>query len=83
MFLDVVLIILYPSVHFIAELSSHSHHPANPKEELVLVLQRSGGYLGWNEVPNGVVVGLGAMLVVKALATLTWGYAVILPLSHL
>lgn len=61
MSMDVLFVILYPIVHAIAA-SAEKGRKHDPHDKGAL-----------SSIPLSVMFGLGAMLVVKALASLTWG----------
>lgn len=80
MSLDIVFICCYPIVYFIAQhyIPKHEHD----KNDFGSFKDRNEGKEGgkgifgvWEDVPVGIIVGIVVMLVVKALAGMTWGYA--------
>lgn len=80
MFLDIVLITLYPLVYLVARSYTPKHHGAGTSDDSTFMSPHHddddgrGGIIGvWKGVPTGIMVGVAGMLIVKAFAGLTWG----------
>ena len=74
----VLLVACYPIVHLIAKSAMKRHHGSHRNDLLQdqsehPEVYRKGMVGTWDGVPSGVIIGISAMMIVKAFGGLTWG----------